>query len=128
MEKLLAELLKAQDNLSEIKFNFNSTDYVFYYRYITLLEKARIEQMRTKSHTRVKDDGSRETTYEKQDWVYPIHLILEKALAKNGKRLFSHTNPKHFDIISKLPAQLATYIAVEMSADILGTLKGENDG
>lgn len=128
MEKLLAELLKSQDNLSEIKFNFNDQDYVFYYRYITLLEKARIEQMCIKAHTKVKDDGSRETSYEKQEWVYPIHLILEKALDKKGERLFSHTNPKHFDIISKLPAQLATYIAVQMSEDILGTLKGDTNG
>ena len=76
----------------------------------------------------IKEDGSNEVKYEKQEHLMPVHTIIEKALDKEGKRLFSHTNPKHFESVSKLPAQLATYVAYEMSLDIMGNLKGEDNG
>ena len=121
-EKLLAEIAKAQDNLQEIKFKFNGDDYIFYFKYMTLLEKVRINQMTVKAVTTVKTDGSTEVKHEKQDHLIPIHTILEKALSDNGKRLFSHTNPKHFELVSKLPAGLSSFIAYEMSKDIFGTM------
>jgi|GEM_PF-6182945 len=126
--KLIAEILKAQDALQDIQFDFAGETYKFYFRYLTLLEKARIEQMSVKINTIIKDDGTKEIKYEKQDHIVPIHTIIEKALDENGKRLFSHTNSQHFDIISKLPAGLASYIAYQMSSDIMGTFKDKKDG
>ena len=123
MEKLLTELLKAQDNLQTIEFKINDEQFTFYYRYMTLLEKTRIEQMTVKPYTEVKEDGTKKVTYEKQEHLVPIHTILEKALDKDGARLFSHTNKKDFDIISKLPVGVASHIAYEMSLDIFGTLE-----
>lgn len=128
VNKLIAEILKAQDALQTIEFEFAGQYYTFYFRYLTLLEKARIEQMTVKVNTTIKDDGTREVKYEKQDHLIPIHTIIEKALDADGKRIFSHTNSKHFDIITKLPAGLASYIAYQMSSDIMGTFKENKDG
>jgi len=127
IEKLQAELLKAQDNLSEVKFSLNGNEFVMYFKYLTLLEKVRIEQMSIKTITSVKDDGSKEVKYEKQDHLIPIHTIIEKALDKDGKRLFSHTNQEHFKMVSNFPSGLASMIAYEMSMDILGTLGAVED-
>jgi len=127
-DTLLQEILKSQDSLQTIDFEINNQKFEFYFRYLTLLEKARIEQMCVKSNITINDDGSKTTKYEKQDHLYPIYLILEKALDKDGKRLFSHTNSKHFDIISKLPAGVASYVAYQMAIDIMGNLEKDNDG
>jgi hypothetical protein len=124
---LLQEILKAKDSLQDIKFPINDTEFHFYYNYLTLLEKSRIEQMCVKAITTVHDNGTKTISHEKQEHLYPVHLILEKALDKNGKRLFTHTNPQHFDIISKLPAQLATYIATVMNTDVMNNLEKDND-
>ncbi len=121
--ELLQELVKAQDNLQDITFNFAGKPYKFYFRYLTLLEKVRIEQMATKLHVTIKDDGSRLEKWEKQDYLIPIHTIIEKALDEDGKSLFSHTDPEHFKTISLMPAVLASYIAYEMSRDIFGSLE-----
>jgi len=126
-DKLLQEILKAQDSLQTIDFEINSQQFNFHFRYLTLLEKARIEQMCVKANMIVNEDGSKTTKYEKQDHLYPIHLILEKALDKDGTRLFSHTNSKHFDIISKLPAGVASYVAYQMSIDIMGNLEDKDE-
>ena len=123
IDKLQTELLKAQDNLQTIEFKINDEQFTFYYRYMTLLEKTRIEQMCVKPYTEVKEDGTKKVTYEKQEHLIPIHTMLEKALDKDGKRLFSHTKKQDFDIISKLPVGVASYIAYEMSLDIFGTLE-----
>lgn len=124
---LLQELLKAQDNLQDITFNFNGKEYKFYFRYLTLLEKVRIEQMSTKRNTIIKEDGSREEKYEKQEHLIPIHTIIEKALDKDGKRLFSHTKPDDFKTISLLPAALSSMIAYQMSLDIFGNMEPKDD-
>lgn len=123
IEKLQAELLKANDNLSQIEIRIVDENFTFYFKYLTLLEKVRIEQMCIKSVTKINTDGSKSVTYELQDHLIPIHTILEKALDKDGKRLFSHTNLEHFNIVSNLPAAAASVIAYEMSIDIFGTLK-----
>lgn len=127
--EFLQELTKAQDNLQDITFNFAGKPYKWCFRYLTLLEKVRIEQMATKRVTTIKDDGSRVESYEKQDHLIPIHTIIEKALDEDGKRLFSHTTPEHFKTISLMPAALASYVAYEMSRDIFGSLdlKGKDD-
>ena len=126
---LLQELVKAQDNLQDISFTFGDKDYTFYFRYLTLLEKVRIEQMATKLNTTINADGSKIEKYEKQDHMIPIHTIIEKALNKEGERLFSHTNPEHIGTISLMPAALASYIAYEMSKDIYGSFAPkEKDG
>lgn len=125
---LLAEILKAQDNLQTIEFELNKVSFKWFFKYLTLLEKVRIEQMCVKPKTTIKEDGTSMVEYEKQDHLIPIHTILEKALDKDGKRLFSHTNPKDFEAISKLPAGIASYIAYQMQSDILGNLKGISDG
>ena len=83
--------------------------------------------MCVKTVTSMHDNGTKTVSYEKQEHLYPVHIILEKALDKNGKRMFSHTNSQHFDIISKLPAQLATYIATVMNTDVMNNLEKDND-
>ena len=126
---LLEELIKAQDNLQDISFKFGDKEYTWYFRYLTLLEKVRIEQMSVKLNTTINPDGSRVEKYEKQDHNIPIHTIVEKALDEDGKRLFSHTNPKHFKTISLMPAALASLVAYEMSRDIFGSMTiKEDDG
>ena len=125
--KLLGEALKTQDNLSDISFTVNDTDFKFYFRYLTLLEKVRIEQMCVKPETTINTDGTSTVEHKKQEHLVPIHTILEKALDSDGKRIFTHTNPEDFNTVSNLPAGLASYIAYEMSIDILGTM-GKNDG
>ena len=127
MEKLIAELIKAQDNLKEIKFKVNQEEFIFYFRYLSLLEKARIEQMSVKITSTIKSDGTRQENYEKQDHLIPIYTILEKALDSDGKRLFSHTNDKHFKAICDLPAGLSSMIAYEMTLDIFGNMKATED-
>ncbi len=124
---LLQELLKSQDNLQDISFTFADKDYKFYFRYLTLLEKVRIEQMATKLNTTINTDGSTVNKYEKQDHLIPIHTIIEKTLDEDGKRLFSHTNKEHFKTISLMPAGLASLIAYEMSRDIFGTLSPKKE-
>lgn len=128
IDKLQAELLKAQDSLTDVSFTLGDTKFLFYYRFMTLLEKVRIEQMCIKAKTIINNDGTKEVQYEKQEHLFPIHVILEKALDDNGKRLFSHTNPEHFKLISELPSGLASMVAYEMSIDILGTMKAAKDG
>ena len=118
---LLTELLKAQDNKQDISFKFGDKEYTWYFKYLTLLEKVRIDDMTTKRITTIKDDGSKIEKYEKQDHLIPIHTIIEKALDEDGKRLFSHTNPEHFKAISMMPAALASLLAYEMSKDVFGT-------
>ena len=120
---LLQELLKSQDNLQDISFTFADKEYSWKFRYLTLLEKVRIEQMATKLNTTINTDGSKIEKYEKQDHLIPIHTIIEKALDNDGKRLFSHTNPEHFKTISLMPAVLASFIAYELSRDIFGSLE-----
>ena len=120
---LLQELVKAQDKPQDISFTFGDKDYTFYFRYLTLLEKVRIEQMATKLNTTINTDGSKVEKYEKQNHMIPIHTIIEKALDKEGNRLFSHTNPDHIRTVSLMPAALASFLAYEMSRDIFGSLE-----
>lgn len=124
---LLSELIKAQDNLQDITFTFNGKPYKFYFRYLTLLEKVRIEQMATKLNITINADGSRKEQYEKQDHLIPIHTIIEKALDEDGKRLFSHTKSDDFKTVSLLPAALSSMVAYEMSRDIFGTMQPKDE-
>ena len=119
---LLQELIKAQDNLQDISFTFAGKEYKWHFRYLTLLEKVRIEQQSVKLETTTNTDGSSTNKYTKQDHLIPIHTIVEKALDEDGKRLFSHTNPEHFKTISMLPAGLASMIAYQLSKDIFGNM------
>jgi len=127
MDKLQAEILKAQDSLQDIAFSINKVPFKFYYRYLTLLEKVRIEQVSIKRFTKIDETGNTTVTNVKQDYLIPINTILEKSLDINGKRLFSSTDPKDFKTISSLPAGIASYIAYKMSDDIFGTMGIEND-
>lgn len=127
MDTFQADLLKAQDNLQDITFTFAGKEYPWYFRYLTLLEKVRIEQMAIKLNTTHHQDGSVTNKYEKQDHLIPIHTIIEKALDKDGKRLFSHTTPEHFTTVSLMPAGLASMLAYNMSKDIFGNLTPKDD-
>lgn len=122
--KLFADILKAYDNLNEIKFKINKEEYIFYYRYMTILEHTRINNMCLKETTFIKEDGSKEVKKEKQDHLFPIYTILEKALNKDGKRMFSLTDKKAFDSFAKMDIKLLGYVAAEMSLDITGNLEG----
>ena len=125
--ELQQELLKAQDNLQDITFNFNGKEFKFYFRYLTLLEKVRIEQMSTKLNITINANGTRTEKYEKQDHLIPIHTIIEKALDEDGKRLFSHTKNDDFKTVSLLPAGLASLVAYEMSKDLFGNMTPKED-
>ena len=99
-ETLLAEITKGQDSLSEVEFTLNEEKFKFNYRYLTLLEKVRIEQLCIKVSKNIDSDGAVTTTMDKQDHLIPIYTILEKSLDKDGKKLFSPTNPQHFKLVS----------------------------
>jgi len=118
---LLAEIAKAQDSLQTIEFTFVEKEHKWYYRYLTLLEKVRIQQMCIKPNITVNTDGTTTTRMEEQSHLIPIHTIIEKAVDEDGKKLFSHA--KDFDTISKLPANIASYIAYQMSLDVFGTME-----
>ena len=118
----MVELLKAQDDLQDITFTFAGKEYKWYFKYLTLLQKVRIEQMAIKVNRTIEQDGSTTTKHEKQDHLVPIHTIIEKALDKDGNRIFSHTVKDDFKTISLMPAGLASLLAYEMSKDIFGTL------
>ena len=124
---LLVELLKAQDNLQDISFTFAEKEYKWYFRYLTLLEKVRIDQMAIKRTTTINADGTSIDKYEKQDHLIPIHTIIEKALDADGKRLFSHVKTDDFKTISMMPAGLASMAAYQMSQDIFGNMKPKED-
>ena len=128
LDKLQAEIVKAQDNLQNVSFKVGTEEFLFYFRYLTLLEKVRIEQMSIKVNSITNHDGSVETKYEKQDHLIPVYTILEKALNEDGKRLFSHTNQEHFKLISDLPAAASSHVAFQMMIDIFGTMKEAKDG
>ncbi len=121
-ELLLSELTKANENPHKIEFTLNDKSFTFYYKYLTLLQKVRIEQMCIKPVTTIGVDGVVHTKQEKQDHLIPIHTILEKAIDEEGKLIFSHTNPNDFKMVSSFPAALASYIAYEMSRDIFGSM------
>jgi hypothetical protein len=122
--KLFADILKSYDKLNDIKFKVNNEEYTFYYRYMTILEHTRINNMCLKETTYIGDDGSKEVKKEKQDHLYPLYVILEKALDENGKRMFSLTDKKAFDTLAKMDIKLLGLIAAEMSLDITGNLEG----
>jgi len=126
-ETLLAELTKAQDDLNEISFTLNKKKFAFYYRYLTLLQKVRIEQMCIKPATTIESDGTTTVKREKQEHLIPIHTILEKATDKKGEKIFSHHNVDDFNMISSFPAALASYIAYEMSVDIFGSISPDKE-
>ena len=127
MDTLQTELLKAQDQLQDIAFNFNGKEYKWYFRYLTLLEKVRIDQMCMKLETAIHDNGSTTNKHTKQEHLIPIHTIIEKALDEDGKRLFSHTKTDDFKTISLLPAGLASMLAYQMSVDIFGNMTPKDD-
>ena len=124
---LQAEIVKAKDNLQTIEFNLNDQHFTFYYRYLTLLQKVRIEQLSTSAYTVVNTDGTSTTTHEKKDYLIPIHTILECSLDEDGKKLFSGSNPEHFKLISSFPAALSSYIAYEQSLDVFGSMTPKKD-
>lgn len=127
MENLIIELLKKDDNLQDVKFTFNDTNYIWYFKYLTLLEKARIDEMSAKLQVTIDKNGNKTEEYKKQEYMIPIHTIIEKALDVEGKRLFSHTNPDHIEAIGNMPAGMASMIAYQMSLDIFGTLDMNKD-
>jgi hypothetical protein len=124
---LLQELVKSNDSLQTIEFNFMEKDFKFYYKYLTLLEKARIEQFCVKRKVTYNPDGTKTETYEKDEEMYPVHLIIEKALNEDGTKIFSHTNPEHFKLISSLPYDLASYIAYHFTLDVFGTFNKKKE-
>jgi polyphosphate kinase len=123
---LLADILKAHEKLNEIKFTVNKNQYTFYFKYMTILEHTRINNMCIKETTYLDEKGNKEVRKEKQDYLFPIYTILEKALDKDGKRLFSLTNKNDFDTISKLDIRILSLVAAEMALDITGNLEELN--
>jgi hypothetical protein len=123
---LLAELVKSLDNLQTLEFEFGGKKFKWFFKYLSLLERARINQFCVKAVTTYNENGTKTTKYEKDDNLFPIHLIIEKALNKDGKKIFSHTNTQDFKTISSLPFQLAIHIASHMTPDVFGTMDDEN--
>ena len=126
-KELLADVLKAHDHLNEIKFKVSGTQYIFYYRYMTILEHTRINLACTKETTYLSENGKKEVRKEKQEHLFPIYTILEKALDQDGKKLFSLTDKEAFEIFSKMDLKLLSLIAAEMSLDITGNLERFTD-
>ena len=129
--QLFADILKAHDNLNKIEFKINGTEHIFFYKHLTILEHTRIKLACTKKNIEIKADGSKIEKIEENNHLYPIYCILEKALDKDGKKLFSLTNQEQFQTLCKLPFALLSQIAAEMSLDITGninSLLGENNG
>lgn len=123
---LFADILKSYDNLNHIEFKVNDNTHKFYYKYLTILEHTRIKMACTKETITIKPDGSKEKREEEQEHLYPIYCILEKALDENGKKLYSLTDRKAFETISKLPFQLLSYISAEIAFDITGNINALN--
>ncbi len=122
IDRLLAEIVKAQDRLQNIEFNFNDEHFIFYYSYLTLLEKVRIDTMSTTAVTTIDSNGNTTIKHEKQDHQVPIYTILEKAKDEDGKQIFNINNQEHYKIVSKLPANLASYAAYQMSLDVFNSM------
>ena len=127
-DALFADILKSYDNLNDIKFKVNGEEYIFYYRYMTILEHARINAKCIKQNILIKEDGSKEIKEEKQDHLFPIYTILEKALDEDGKKLYSLTDREAFNTICKMDLKLVSLIAAEMALDITGNLKEVSNG
>ena len=119
---LKIDILKAYDNLQNIEFTINNNKHKFYFRYLTILEHTRIKMACTKKTTIINSDGTKEERFEENKDLYPIYTILEKALDENGKKLFSITNMDQFQMFSKMPFELLSFIAAEMSIDITGNI------
>lgn len=126
--KLLAEAVKSNDALQTIEFVVGGKEFKFWFRYLTMLEQIRVKQFCVKTTEIIAANGNKTVKHEEQEHLYPIYLILEKALDEDGKRVFSSTNPAHFDTISRLPSGVASVVAYEMSKDIFGTLEVAHDG
>jgi len=122
MDLLKADILKAHDNLNKIDFKVNNNTHTFYYKYLTILEHTRIKMACTKKTTTIKANGDKEDKYEEQEHLYPVYAILEKALDKDGNKLFSITNQDHFQMFAKMPFELLSYISAEMCFDITGNI------
>jgi hypothetical protein len=125
---LLADILKANEKLNEIKFTVNKNEYTFYFKYMTILEHTRINNLCIKETSYIDEKGNKEVKKEKQDYLFPIYTILEKALDKDGNRLFSLTNKNDFDTISKLDIRILSLVAAEMTLDITGNLEELSNG
>ena len=122
-QELFADILKSHDTLQNIEFKINNKEYTFYYRYLTVLEHTRIKIACTKENVIIKENGSKEIKTQENEHLYPIYTILEKSLDKDGNKLFSLTSLDDFQKISKLPFNLVSFIASEMSFDITGNIK-----
>jgi len=129
--ELFADILKSHDALQNIEFKINDNTYTFYYRYLTVLEHTRIKIACTKENVIIKPDGSKEIKTQENEHLYPVYTILEKALDEEGNKLFSLTSIDDFQKINKMPFNLISFIASEMSFDITGNIKsifGANNG
>jgi len=126
--KLLMEAVKSNDSMQSIDFVIGGKEFSFKFRYLTMLEKMRIKQMCVKTTETINTDGSKTVKHEEQEHLYPIYLILEKALNEDGKRVFSSTNKEHYNTIASLPVGVSSLVAYEMSQDIFGNLEVQQDG
>jgi len=125
--KLFLDILKAYENLNEIRFKVSGNEYLYYYKHMTILEHARINMRCQKQTVTIKNDGTKEIKEEKQEHLFPVYTILEKALDENGKKLYSMTDKEAFDNLIKMDIKLISMIAAEMALDITGNL-GEING
>ena len=123
----LAELLKSNDSLQDIQVTVSGKEFTFYFKYLTILEKVRIKQFCVKTTTTINPDGSKSVKHEEQEELFPIYLILEKALNKDGTRMFSTTSRDDYNTIASLPAGVASTIAYYMSLDVMNNLEVKDD-
>lgn len=125
--KALAELIKQNDSLQDISVNIAGQEFCFYFKYLTILEKLRIKQMCVKSVTTINPDGSKTVKHEENEELYPVYLILEKALNKDGSKMFSMTSKDDYAAVAGLPAGVASTIAYYMSLDVFGNMEVAQD-
>ena len=125
--KLLGELVKSNDSLQDISVNIAGQEFSFYFKYLTILEKLRIKQMCVKSVTTINADGSKTVKHEENEELYPVYLILEKALNEDGSKMFSMTSKDDYATVAGLPAGVASTIAYYMSLDVFGNMEVAQD-
>lgn len=126
-ELIKMDINKAHDRLQSIEFKINETVYKFYYKYMTVLENQRIESLILKDEVTYEQDGTKTVRKVRNNELYPVYVVLEKALDENGKRLFSHTDMEMRETLFKMEYGLLSYIASQMAFDVMGNIQALQD-
>lgn len=128
--QFLADIaLQHDNNLYDIAFKVNDIDYTFYFKPLTLWEHVRINNACKRTITNVDNEGNKEIKEVVDSDLYPVYVILEKAMDKNGVKLFTLTDTNMRDTLyKKFPYDLLSIVASEMSLNVTQAMEGLLDG